>query len=212
MKLIPLKITFLSPFFYFSKITSGGSITDDFVGDIALNYALNSVLKLKNFNTEYKEKPQYNELKDLPFSFTVGKPMQVTRTPIYIRNTLFMDGGPHADTIEQSGRNLFKNYFLVQGLKPCSEFKTHLICKDDFNIKLPLCIRIGTGKECLAKLEKINSEPNDDIWLNYYTLKKIFNLDFPLYPGFNVEYKMNNYLILRDVNEDTLIKIFSGVF
>lgn len=123
-----------------------------------------------------------------------------------------MDGGPNADAIEQSGRNLFKNYFLVQGLKPCSEFKTYLICKDDFNIKLPLCIRIGTGKECLAKLEKIESYGNEDIWLNYYTLKKIFDITIPLYRGLNVEYKMNTYMILKNIDETTLTNIFTGVF
>ena len=158
MKITPLKIILLSPLFNYSRITNEGCITSDFVGDLALTYAVNRVLKERNFYEKFKAKPTYEELKCLDYYLTVGKPdpKKFRMTGIYIRNTIFnADGYPDMDVLSGEGRfptgkTLFKNYFKVQGIKPEPEFSSFLICKDRFQLELPFTIRLGTGRECLV--------------------------------------------------------------
>lgn len=220
MKVIPLKITLLSPLFNYSQVTNGGAITSEFIGDIALTYALNRVLKEQHFYREVRFKPKYKEdLNRLDYLFTVAKPLKIKRTGVYIRNTLFnWDGGPQMDNILLSAKTTFKNYFKVQGIQLGSEYSTFLICKDDFNLKFPMTIRLGTGRECLATLEKRKIEKDDDkeIWLNAYVLKEVFGNDvlkrFVNLKHYFMDYKLENYIILKKLNEEQVSTIFAGQF
>ena len=214
MKAIPLKITTLAPFFYYSKLTNEGYITDPFIGDIALAYALNKVLSLENFYTEFREKPVYREIKKLPFVFSVAKPIKYNLTPVYRRNTLFSnDGGPFIKIIENSGRLLFKNYFMIQGIKPNSIFSCFILVKNNFNIKFPLTLRIGTGRECLIKLE-IEKISQENVWLNFYSLKNIYNVENLIseLDEYHVEFKLSNYIIFKNVPVQKFVKAFRGHF
>ena len=220
MQIIPLKIRLLSPLFNYSQVTNGGAITSEFIGDIALTYALNRVLKEQHFYKEIRFKPNYKEdLNALDYIFTVAKPLNAKRTGVYIRNTLFnWDGGPQMDTILLSSKTTFKNYFKVQGVQIGSEYSTYLICKDDFKPKFPLTIRLGTGRECLVNLEKRKLEKEDDkeIWLNAYTLKEVFDgLVLKRFVELNhyfMDYKLENYIILKKLNEQQVSTIFEGQF
>ncbi len=218
MKIIPLKITLLSPLFNYSQVTNGGAITSEFIGDIALTYALNRVLKEQHFYKEVRFKPNYKEdLNSLDYLFTVAKPLNIKRTGIYIRNTLFnWDGGPQMDNILLSSKTTFKNYFKVQGIQLGSEYSTFLICKDDFNLKFPMTIRLGTGRECLATLEKRKVEKDEEIWLNAYVLKEVFGEEvlkrFVKLKHYFMDYKLENYIILKKLNEQQVFSIFQGQF
>jgi len=221
MKVYPVKITLLSPFFNYCETSAGGSVTSPFIGDIALNYALNRVLKLKNFYTKIKTKPEYEELVILPYTFTIAKPIEIARTRVYIRNTLFnKDGGPDLKAIDASGRMLFKNLFKVQGIQAFSFFLTYFIQRDDFKLELPLTLRIGTGRECLALLESDEMNRDDkDVWLNLYSMKNIYhNFDRVLKIiekkklRFKINLKLNNYIICKNVHLEDLYEIFEGVF
>ncbi len=222
MKLIPICITLLSPFFNYSKVTNRGCITSNFIGDLALTYALNRVLKTHNFYEEVKLQPNYMELQNLPYIFTIGKPVRTQMTSIYMRNTLFtVDGYPDLEAIENSGRNLFKNFWKVQGIKPASIFSSYLITTTAFvnqlKDKLPLAIRLGTSRECLALLE-INTEPDEnDIWLNGYTLKNVFEdrsriaLELMKDRGYQIEFKLQNYIIFKGLTSQDVETIFKGI-
>lgn len=220
MKIIPLKITLLSPLFNYSQVTNGGAITSEFIGDIALTYALNRVLKEQHFYKEIRFKPKYKEdLNALDYVFTVAKPLETKRTGVYIRNTLFnCDGGPQMGNILLSSKSTFKNYFKVQGIQIGSEYSTYLICKDDFKPKFPLTLRLGTGRECLVTLEKRKIEKDDDkeIWLNAYVLKEVFGEQvlkrFINLKHYFMDYKLENYIILKKLNEEQVSTIFEGQF
>lgn len=226
MKILPIKIKLLSPLFNHSKVTNGGTITSDFIGDIALTYALNRVLKdnggfPENLFQRGARSPNYAELQTLDYYFTVAKPVNFEMTGIYIRNTLFStDGYPDLSALQAAGKNLFKNYFRVQGIRPESEFSTCLICKDSFQLSLPFVVRLGTGRECLALLERDNSfdENKSEVWLNAFALKWIFdNLTKTVKrltedKKFHFEYKLENYTILKQVSVEQLKFIFDGIF
>jgi len=216
MKIIPIKISLLSHFFNYSRLTNQGAITSDFIGDIALNYALNRVLKLENFYTEFRTKPKYEELIKLPYTFTVAKPVSYEWTPIYIRNTLFnVDGYPDLKAIDLSGKSPFKNFFKVQGIQVGSEFTVFLICKKEFNVKLPFVIRLGTGRETLALLEKHTKSNSEQAWLNVFSLKNIygnFETSVNFIRNYQFEFRLQNYILWKGVKVEHLEKIFEDRF
>jgi CRISPR-associated protein Csc1 len=225
MKILPLKIKLLAPMFNYSKVTTGGAITSDFIGDLALTYAVNRVIKDKEFSENLFQRasraPNYAELRELGYYLTVAKPIQFERTGIYVRNTLFStDGYPDKSAIEAAGRNLFKNFFRVQGIRPEAEFSTCLICRESFHLQLPLAIRLGTGKECLALLEedKSFSEKTSEVWLNAFTLKHVFsNLPAAIDrltedKSLSFEYELENYVVMKRISVEQVRFIFGGIF
>jgi len=215
MKIVPLKVKLLSPMFNYCRVTTGGAITSDFIGDIALTYAVNRVRKNRNFYEEFRRKPYYEELRRLDYYFSVGKPIQYETTGIYTRNTLFnTDGFPDLDAIMLSGKNLFKNYFKVQGIRPEGEFSTCLICKDSFILALPFTIRLGTGRECMAIIDR-DDNFDDNLWLNAFTLKTVFgNLQTTIQSlkSYYFEYKIENYILMKNISTEQVKVIFGSVF
>lgn len=218
MKVIPLKLTLLNPFFYYTQLSSKGTITGDFIGDLALTYALNSVLKQRNFRDRIFEQPNYSELRELPFTFTVGRPISAKLTRIYTRNTLFnTDGGAPLDIL--AGRHLFKNLWRVRGFQPGSLFSACLVCSEYFcqKLSLPIVLRIGTGRETLVFLEKdLEANEESEVWLNVFSLQNVYgNLDKLiqlLREGYHFEFKLKNYLIAKGAVVRYLYQIFRGVF
>jgi CRISPR-associated protein Csc1 len=201
--------------FNYCRVTTGGAITSDFIGDIALTYAVNRVRKDKNFYEEFRRKPYYEELSGLDYYFSVGKPIRYDMTGIYIRNTLFnTDGFPDLDAIMSSGKNLFKNYFKVQGIRPEGEFSACLICKDSFTLDLPFTIRLGTGRECLAIIDR-DEKFDGNLWLNAFTLKMVFiNLQTAIQSlkSYYFEYKLENYILMKNISIEQVSVIFDGIF
>jgi CRISPR-associated protein Csc1 len=227
MKTYQISIKLLSPFFNYCKVTNGGALTSDFIGDLALNYALNRVLKQKNFYAEPsgKKKPNYSELRQLDYFFSVGKPISINLTGIYTRNTLFnVDGGPDYDVLGPNarfptGKTLFKNYFKVQGIKAESTFSCCLFTRNDFKIEFPITIRLGTGRETLSLLELINDTENtdDEIWLNAFSIKTVFgDLVFKNFLkkiiDYHLDYKLENYLLIKKLNSEQVKALFKECF
>ena len=215
MKILPLRVKLLSPMFNYCRVTTGGAITSDFIGDIALTYAVNRVRKDRNFYEEFRRKPYYKELRDLDYYFSVGKPVRYEMTGIYTRNTLFnTDGFPDLDAIMSSGKNLFKNYFKVQGIQPEGEFSTCLICKDSFTLDLPFTIRLGTGRECMAIIYRDDTF-DGNLWLNAFTLKTVFgNLQTTIQSlkSYFFEYKLENYILMKNISTEQVRAIVGGIF
>lgn len=206
--------------FNYCKVTNGGAITSDFIGDIALTYAFNRVRKDKNFYEEFRKKPNYAELRGLDYFFTVAKPVKIKMTGLYTRNTLFnVDGGPDYNILNVVGSNLFKNYFKVQGVALGSTFSTCLFCKDSFTPRLPFAVRLGTGRECLALLEQDKGfdQKTGDIWLNAFSLKTIFGDEaiksaVQRLKAYHFDYRLENYILLKHVQLEQAKIIFSGYF
>ena len=202
------KITLLSPLFYYTKTESGVASTTPFIGDLALIYATNFALSQDSDITyQTKSKPDYQEIKNLGFLWTVARPLKVKRTPIYARYTSpISDGMVRKDMIELMGKALFKNYFNVQGIEAGSTFQASLI--GNLNLPFKFTLRIGNGRDCLILLEELESIEKD-IWLNYYTITKILNKEIVLKPGFAIEPVLAQYIIVKGLTEKDLEEIIS---
>jgi CRISPR-associated protein Csc1 len=225
MKVLPIRIKLLSPLFNYSRVTNGGAITSDFIGDIALTYALNRVRKDREFTENFFQRaarsPNYAELRALDYYFSVARPVRFEMTGIYVRNTLFStDGYPDLAALEAASKNLFKNFFTVQGIRPEGEFSACILCRDSFRPQLPFAIRLGTGRECLALLERDKSfdEAKGEVWLNAFALKWVFgNLPIAIRRltedgRLLFEYKLENYILMKRVSIEQVKYIFGEVF
>lgn len=200
------KITLLSPLFYYTKTESGVASTTPFIGDLALTYATNFALSQDSEITyQTKPKPDYEEIKELGFLWTIARPLKVKRTPVYVKYTSpIADGMVRKDLIELMGKALFKNYFHVQGIEVGSTFQASFIGELDLPEKFTL--RIGNGRDCLISLEETD-KPEKDIWINYYTITKIFNRTFELKEGFTIELVLAQYILVKGLNNEDLKKL-----
>ena len=197
------KITLLSPLFYYTKTESGVASTAPFIGDLALIYATNfAISKDSSITYQTKSKPDYKEIKNLGFLWTVARPLKVKKTPIYARYTSpISDGMVRRDLIELMGKTLFKNYFHVQGIEVGSTFQASFIGNSDLPSKFTL--RIGNGRDCLILLEEIKNIEKD-IWVNYYTITKILGRKMELKEGFTLEPVLAQYIIVKGLTEKGL--------
>jgi len=200
------KITLLSPLFYYTKTESGVASTTPFIGDIALTYATNFALSQNSSITyQTKSKPFYEEIKNLGFLWTIARPLKVRRTPVYARYTSpTSDGMVRKNLIEGMGKALFKNYFHVQGIEAGSTFQASFMGR--LNLPKKFTLRVGNGRDCLILLEEIE-KPEKDIWINYYTITKIFKKDLELREKFTIEPVLAQYIIVKGLNEEDLKKL-----
>jgi len=200
------KVTLLSPLFYYTKTESGVASTTPFIGDLALTYATNFALSQNSDITyQIKSKPDYKEIKNLGFLWTIARPIKVKRTPVYARYTSpISDGMVRKDLIELMGKALFKNYFHVQGIEAGSTFQASFM--GELNLPEKFTLRVGNGRDCLILLEEIE-RPEKDIWINYYTITKIFNKTFELKEGFTIEPVLAQYIIVKGLNYEDLKKL-----
>jgi CRISPR-associated protein Csc1 len=208
--------------FYYTEVSGGStsaSVTGSFIGDLALNYAFNKCLNENETMYEFRDKPEYLEIKDFGFYCTVAKPCKINigRTENYICNTLFnSDGFFDAGSIEKSAKSPFKNYRQVQGIRLGTEFIALFLSQE--KIALPSTIRVGTTKESLVKVEEIDSCCSDDFWLNAYTLKTVFdNLDIVIKimmseQKVNFTYILENYSLIKKLSIENIREIFKSHF
>lgn len=222
MQVKAIKLTLLNHLFYYTEVSGGStsaSVTGSFIGDLALTYAFNRCLNENQNAYEFRNKPEYSEIKDFGFYCTVAKPIKtnVGKTENYIRNTLFnVDGFIDVDRIVKSGKSPFKNFRQVQGVKLGTEFIALFLSKEQ--TELPATIRIGTGKETLVKVEEIDPKiAANDYWLNAYTLKVVFdNLDFAIKIMIDEKkahftYVLENYNLIKRFSVDNIKEIFKTI-
>ena len=202
------KITLLSPLFYYTKTESGVASTAPFIGDLALTYATNFALcKNKDITYQTRSKPNYDEIKNLGFLWTIARPIKVKRMPVYTRYTSSIsDGMVRRDIIELMGKSLFKNYFHVQGLEVGSTFQASFI--GNINLPSQFTLRVGNGRDCLILLQEIE-KVEKDIWINYYTFTKILNKKVKLKEDFIIEPVLSQYIIIKGLKEKDLEEILN---
>lgn len=218
-----IKLTLLNHLFYYTEVSGGStsaSVTGSFIGDLALTYAFNKCLNESQDRYDFRNKPEYDEIKDFGLYCTVARPLKtnVGKTENYIRNTLFnVDGFIDVERINKSGKSPFKNFRQVQGVRLGTEFIALFLSKE--NTELPATIRIGTGRETLVKIEEI--DPNiaaNDFWLNAFTLKVVFkNLDSAIGIMMNEEkpnftYVLENYNLIKRFSMSNIKEIFNPIF
>ena len=209
----------LSPLFYRTSMdsgASGGTTTGPWIGDIALDYAMNSSLGITGFPLRYsKSKPDYTDLLKLPFLATMAVPVRsVNFTRVYDIATNFMSQGfPDARSIKKSENTSERNWLKRQGLAPNNMFTFAVVTIDDWTPPDEFTIRLGNMKETLASCRR--TERPERIDANLFTtmlvLSRLHEHPDPhdvirkLYRDHNdyqsmLEYVMPQYIIMRDVN------------
>jgi len=223
-----VKFTLLNHLFYYTEVSGGStsaSITGAFIGDLALNYAFKKALIQSDDAYPFRQKPEYEEIKDFGYYCTVAKPMnaeRVVRTESYIRSTAFnADGftalGSVLAQYNAAGKSPYKTFRQVQGIALGSEFIALFISKE--SMQLPEAIRVGTTKETLLKVEKIDLPKGEiDFWLNAFTLKTVFNnLEETVEvltkeDKVNFSYILENYALIKNLSAQNIETIFQNNF
>ena len=218
-----LKLTLLNHLFYYTEVSGGStsaSVTGDFIGDLALNYAFKKALQSNDNHYRYLKKPKYEEVKDFGFYCSVARPVKRSkRTEAYIQNTLFnTDGFVDVKAIEKSGKSPFKNFRQVQGIEIGTTFQALFLANE--NIELPPVIRVGRALETLVLVEQMDFDKNieDEFWLNAFSLKTVFDNLEPTVEILIKEQKVNfskfleSYNIIKQITFENAKDIFKNTF
>jgi len=183
MKILPLKMTAISPIQYFYIAAAGGMRSSNFIGDIALKYAFLRQMGLFKLPEPGKSKPTYEELMDYPFWLTVGISAKMAYgagdNTIYMKNMIrnTMQGadynGSNVHPLFKTGQLMYKNFFFVQPLKPGNTFYSYLLYDERYfnSFKLPEIVRVGNNKSGILKVDKCNTDFRAVI--NLYTIQNI---------------------------------------
>ncbi|MGB0861369.1 MAG: type I-D CRISPR-associated protein Cas5/Csc1 [Saprospiraceae bacterium] len=218
-----LKLTLLNHLFYYTEVSGGStsaSVTGDFIGDLALNYAFKKALQSNDNHYRYLKRPKYEEIKDFGFYCTVARPVNRSkRTEAYIQNTLFnVDGYIDVKAIEKSGKSPFKNFRQVQGIEIGTTYQALFFAKEDF--KLPPVVRVGRALETLVLVEEValDKKMDDEFWLNAFSLKTVFdNLDTTVQilikeQKVNFSNVLESYNIIKQITFENAQTIFKNTF
>ena len=218
-----LKLTLLNHLFYYTEVSGGStsaSVTGDFIGDLALNYAFKKALQSNDNHYRYLKRPKYEEIRDFGFYCTVAKPVSRSkRTEAYIQNTLFnTDGYIDVKVIEKSGKSPYKNFRQVQGIEIGTTYQALFFANEDF--ELPSVVRVGRALETLVLIEEVAFDKNvdDEFWLNAFSLKTIFdNLDIMVEilvkeQKVNFSNVLESYNIIKQITFDDAQTIFKNTF
>ncbi len=218
------ELTLLSPLYYRSRIESGAAgatITSPWIGDIAMTYAINNTLGLKQIPFGYNShRPNYSEIADLGFLLSILEPLSDCRfTKVFDIAASFMsEGYPQGKAISDSGRAPMRNWMKRQGLEPGNSFSFVVFFRDG-EIKLPekFTVRLGNTRECLATVREKSNLKIKEVTLNLYSLSlvlgsKRFNeilgyIRSGKY-GINVEQASSQYILAKGVPIEDAPKFF----
>lgn len=175
----PYKMTLLSPLFFRSKQDSGAAgatVTEPWVGDLALGFAINKALGLVHLPFKYTSNtPEYEELLNLCFITSVAMPKgDPKRTRLYDLSTSFMsEGFPRMKYIEDSARASMKTWLKRQGIEPGTVYTFSMATRDGWVPPEQFTIRLGNMQETLALCQRVNEVP-ETLTVNLFTLKHLF--------------------------------------
>lgn len=210
------EVELLDPLFYNSSLDSGAAgstITFPWLGDLALDYAINFSLNLNNSTFKYNShKPDYSEIKNFGFVASVGYSVSnVNKTRVYDFATSFIsDGYIDSKTMEKVKRAPFRNWIKRQGISPGTKFYFYILKNRNINFPSKFSIRLGNMKSCIASVKKIETEANDKLWINLYTLNLIREVDTNNIHSSNIEYYSERYIILKNILQKDFTNLFGG--
>ncbi len=171
------RTTLLSPLYYRSRIESGAAgatVTDPWIGDLAMMYAINNTLGLKNIMFKYNShKPDYKEIMGLGFILSVLEPVDNCRfTKVMdIATNFISEGYPQGKAISDSGNAPMRNWMKRQGIEAGNQFYFVAFFGEERD-QLPsrFAVRLGNTKECLALIEETPVNQISKVTINLYTL------------------------------------------
>lgn len=211
------EVELLTPLFYNSSLDSGAAgsnVTFDWIGDLAIDYAINFALDQKKIIFKYtSHKPDYSEIKDFNFISSIAySKINVKKTRVYDFATSFIsDGYLPVKVMEKSGRSPFRNWIKRQGLEPGNKFYFYILARDNKKLPEVFTIRLGNMKSCIAVCRHITGNKTDTLWANLFTLNIVssrFNIDDI---GINnVTYISDRYVIKKDMDVQLWSKLFDN--
>ncbi len=222
MKAYRLKL--LSPLYFRSKMDSGAAgstVTNPWIGDIALLYAINNALAMRHFQFGYtSHTSNYEEIRALNMLSSVATPSgDLMFTRVYdIATSFISEGYPQSEAIQKSGRAPFRNWMKRQGIQPGNEFTFVTFSKNDESY-LPdrFTIRLGNTRESVALCTGIDSRDINRITINAYTLylllgipraNEILSAIKEQEPNLYIENNSYQYTLLQNLP----LKLVSGLF
>jgi len=213
------EVELLSPLFYNSSLDSGAAganVTFDWIGDIAIDYAINFSLSNKKIVFKYNShKPDYNKIKDFDFISSIAYSMNnVKKTRVYDFATSFIsDGYIDSKVMEKSNRSPFRNWIKRQGLEPGNKFYFYVLSKGNKKLPEVFTIRLGNMKICIGVCRRIdqnnNKNKSDTLWINLFTTNLLSNkLNIDDIGMDNITYVSDRYVIKKNVDSETWRKLF----
>lgn len=190
---------------------AGATTTSQWIGDLALMYAINSSLNIKNIPFKYaSHRPSYGDILETGIFTSIAMPIgHCKRTQVFdIATSFISDGFPNMKAIEDSGRAPMRNWMKRQGLQPGNKFSFALFTKDE-ELKIPekFTIRLGNTKECLAVCTSEKGKFTGTLCLNAYTIGLIYGNDGLIdilskirenNPEIYIEQKSSQYLLINN--------------
>lgn len=178
------KLTLLSPLFYRSRQDSGAggaTVTDTWIGDLAICFAINRALGIAHIPFKYtSNKPEYENVLSIPIITSVAVPvpdLELKRTRLYDVATNFMsEGYPNMKAIKESARTSMKNWLKRQGIEPGTEYTFVVALRDDYILPKQFTIRLGNMQETLALCQRLPGNMKS-LTANLFTLKHVFGHD-----------------------------------
>ncbi|WP_153280205.1 type I-D CRISPR-associated protein Cas5/Csc1 [Thermoplasma sp. Kam2015] len=218
MRVRGIKLTAIEPINYYYQPSGRGNRSSQFIGDIALKYAMLHQLGIDNIPFTNRFKPEYEELKRYNFWFSVAVPgfmagLDEGNIELFkplIRNTLqgIDYNGSNVHPAIKVGQVMYKNFYFQQPIKPGSKF--YAIILDDGKWPLPQVLRVGTGKTGVLKIEEIEPE-GIKIYINLYTLRNIISLDINKLQNIKMEFSEHvvlQYFIAGPINIEQFISLY----
>ena len=212
------EMTLLSPLYYRSRIESGAAgatVTSPWIGDLAMMYAINNTLGLKQLKFGYNShKPNYSEILDIGFKLSILEPLsQLKFTKIFdIATSFISEGYPQGKAIADSARAPMRNWLKRQGLEPGNKFIfSSFFDSEEDKFPKEFTVRIGNTKECLGMIREIENYHLKEVTLNLYTLSLIQGTEklkeslaklMKINPNIQIEQVSPQYVLARGLNLD----------
>lgn len=213
------ELELLDPLFYNSALdagASGSSTTYPWIGDIALDYAINFSFNIYHTVFKYSShKPDYSEIRNFNFISTVGLPIgRCQKTRVYDMATSFLSEG-YADqqAITKSARSPFRSWIKRQGLSPNNKFYFYIIYNKNMSYRFPekFTIRLGNMKSTLGFCRRTSVDSKDNVWVNLFTsgIVKGFDKLRAIKTDFVYHYS-DRYIIKKNVKPSEIVNYFYG--
>ena len=193
---------------------AGANTTFPWIGDIALDYALNYTYGINKTQFKYNShKPDYREITKFGFLSSIGYPEDTPKkTKVYDFATSFIsDGYVDAKILTKVARSPFRNWIKRQGIAPGNKFYFYVLYNNE-NIKFPdiFTVRLGNMKSCIAACKRVQPSHNEPIWVNLFSLNLFKKIDTKSIVNGNIQYFSGRYIIKTDMPIDLWKSMLPG--
>ena len=193
---------------------AGANTTFPWIGDIALDYALNFTYGIHKTEFKYNShKPNYREITKFGFVSSMAYSESIPqKTRVYDFATSFVsDGYMDAKILTKVARSPFRNWIKRQGLAPGNKFYFYVLYNNE-NIKFPdiFTIRLGNMKSCIATCKRVQPSFKEYISVNLFSINLFKKIDIKSIDNGNIQYFSDRYIVKVDIPIDLWKSMLPG--